>query len=116
MDIKQAAEIVYAGAPGNLENSVHHKDAIAAFEPSAPLALIHDADADAEKLIDMNAQLSLLVSSIKMQRELLESTMSEAQREVFHDYRANIFLRDRLITTVEIQLRKVAQHRRTSRV
>lgn len=115
MDLKTAAEIVYAGVPGNLEAPVHHKDAIAAFEPSRPLELVCNADADQQKLIVMNQSLGLLTSAITMQRQLLESTMSEAQRDVFRDYRANIFARDQLVTSVEIQLRKVAQHRRTSR-
>lgn len=115
MDLKKAAEIVYAGLPGNLENPVHHRTAIAMFDPSTPLTLVHDADADAEKLTKMNEQLGLLTSAIKTQGELLESVMTEAWREVFRDYKANIFLRDQLIPMVEIQMRKVAQHQRTSR-
>lgn len=89
----------------------NHKDARAMFDPSPPLRLIWDADQEVKKLSQLNIQLSEVGSAIAMHRQLLESTMTPAQREVFADYVAETFLRDQLVMMIEIQMRALAQRR-----
>lgn len=103
MDIHTAADIVYAGAPGNLEGNVHHKDAIASFEPSRPLV------SDEAKTAELTTQLREVTGDIRTLRQLLESTLNDAQREVYRDIEAKQLLRDRLANDLDVQMRQLVR-------
>lgn len=94
---------------------MNRKDAQAMFDPSPPLKLVYDADAEMKKTQDLTTRLNEVTTSIKMQRELLESTMTEDQRAVFRDYVAGLFLRDQLTMLLDAQMRQLVQRRRDYR-
>ena len=84
-----------------------------AYEPSPPLRLAYDADSEAEKLRRASEELTQVSNDIRTLRQLLESTMNEAQREVFHDIEAKTALKERLAFELETRIREAAAARRS---
>lgn len=85
---------------------MHHKVAIAMFEPTPPLlTIVGNADASELKAKELTQQLKTVTGDIRTLRQLLESTLTDAQREVFHDIEAKQLLRDRLATDLDLQMR-----------
>lgn len=85
------------------------------FDPSPPLRLAYNADAEAEKLRRASEELAQVSNEITTLRQLLESTLNEAQREVFRDIFAKMTRKDQLAFEVETRIREAVAARRLRR-
>ncbi len=61
------------------------------------------------KAAELTTQLKDVTGDIRTLRQLLESTLNDAQREVYHDIEAKQLLRDRLANDLDVQLRQLAR-------
>lgn len=71
----------------------------------------YDVGKESEKLRLSTARLTEVTADVCTLRQLLESTLDDAQREVFRDIAAKESLQSRLISEVEIQMRQLARNR-----
>lgn len=88
---------------------MHYKQAIETFEPTPMPHLVHDADAVAARAKELTVDLRTVTGDIRTLRQLLESTLNEAQLEVFRDIEAKQMLRDRLATDLDLQMRSMVR-------
>jgi hypothetical protein len=88
---------------------MHHKVAIAMFEPTPPVQLVHNSDAMEARAKELTTDLRTVTGDIRTLRQLLESTLNEAQLEVYRDIEAKQMLRDRLTTDLDLQIRQLAR-------
>lgn len=96
---------------------IHYKTAREAFVPTVlpdnvvPLNRSCAIDAEAKKLERASLRLNEVSADVRTLRQLLESTLDEAQREVFHDIAAKELLQGRLAFELEIQMRELVRNR-----
>lgn len=74
-----------------------------------PIREIRDDNLLISRVNQLTDDLRTLTNEGRTLRQLLESTLSEAQRSVFHDIEAKAILRDRKAFELEMHMRKLVQ-------
>lgn len=71
--------------------------------------------ATVNRVSQLNGELRAITAETRTLRQLLESTLSDAQRSVFQDLLAKLMLQDRLALELDSQMRVLVQGTKTEK-